>query len=326
MVTRTHSANGQRNGLRQNGLRQNGLRQKTLRRPIPCGGVGLHSGVPVEMTLHPADADRGIRFRRTDVTERDPWIAARWDRVVDTRLCTVVGNEDGVTVGTVEHLMAALAGCEIDNAVIEIDAAEVPVMDGSSEPFVFLIECAGTVELAAPRRAIEIRKPVTVGDAGRGLTLAPDEAFSVDFEIDFASSVVAHSTLDVRLVNGTFKREIAKARTFGFLKDVEKLRAAGLGLGGSLENTVVVDTDRVLNEEGLRFDDEFVRHKVLDCVGDLYLAGAPILGRVTATKSGHHTNNEALRALFADPTAYAIVDMPAYAHADDYAEALPATA
>lgn len=313
MATRTQS-----HGVRT------GLRQKTLRRSIPCRGVGLHSGTTVEMTLHPAAADRGIRFRRTDVTDRDPWIAARYDRVVDTRLCTVIGNRDGVTVGTIEHLMAAFAGCEIDNAIVEIDAAEVPVMDGSSEPFVFLIECAGTVELDAPRRAIEVRKPVTVGDARRGLTLAPADAFSVDFEIDFASPVVAHSTLDVRLVNGTFKREIAKARTFGFLADVEKLRAAGLGLGGSLDNTVVVDTDRVLNEGGLRFDDEFVRHKVLDCVGDLYLAGAPILGRVTATKSGHHTNNEVLRALFADPTAYAVVEMPDRSH--DYAEALPATA
>lgn len=301
-----------------------GFRQKTLKRPIPCRGIGLHSGAVVSMLLRPAPADHGIRFLRTDVNDRDPWIDARYDRVVDTRLCTVVGNDDGVRVGTIEHLMAALAGCEIDNAVVEIDAAEVPVMDGSSEPFVFLVECAGTVELDAPRRAFEVLKPITVGDASRGLTLAPADAFSVDFEIDFASPVVARSTLDVRLVNGTFKREIAKARTFGFLEDAEKLRAMGLALGGSLENTVVVDGDRVLNEEGLRFDDEFVRHKVLDCVGDLYLAGAPILGRVTATKSGHHTNNEALRALFADPTAYAVVEMTSAANA--YAEAMPATA
>ena len=314
MATRTHFSGGYRTGLRQ----------KTLKRAIPCRGVGLHSGATVSMLLRPAEADSGIRFLRTDVVDRDPWIAARYDRVVDTRLCTVIGNEDGVRVGTIEHLMAALAGCEIDNAVVEIDAAEVPVMDGSSEPFVFLIECASTVELNAPRRAVQVRKPVTVGDARRGLTLAPADAFSVDFEIDFASPVVSHSTLDVRLVNGTFKREIAKARTFGFLEDAQKLRAMGLALGGSLENTVVVDGDRVLNEGGLRFDDEFVRHKVLDCVGDLYLAGAPILGRVTATKSGHHTNNEALRALFADPTAYALVEMPESATA--YAEALPATA
>ena len=314
MATRTHFSGGYRTGLRQ----------KTLKRAIPCRGVGLHSGATVSMLLRPAEADSGIRFLRTDVVDRDPWIAARYDRVVDTRLCTVIGNEDGVRVGTIEHLMAALAGCEIDNAVVEIDAAEVPVMDGSSEPFVFLIECAGTVELNAPRRAVQVRKPVTVGDARRGLTLAPADAFSVDFEIDFASPVVSHSTLDVRLVNGTFKREIAKARTFGFLEDAQKLRAMGLALGGSLENTVVVDGDRVLNEGGLRFDDEFVRHKVLDCVGDLYLASAPTLGRVTATKSGDHTNNEALRALFADPTAYALVEMPESATA--YAEALPATA
>jgi len=303
-----------------------GLRQKTLKRPIPCRGIGLHSGATVTMQLCPAPANHGIRFLRTDVVDCDPWIAARYDRVVDTRLCTVVANEDGVRVGTIEHLMAALAGCEIDNAVIEIDAAEVPVMDGSSEPFVFLIECAGTVELDAPRRAIEVRKPIRVGDAARGLILEPAEAFSVDFEIDFDSPVVAHSTLEVRLVNGTFKREIAKARTFGFLQDAERLRAMGLARGGSLENTVVVDGDRVLNEEGLRFDDEFVRHKVLDCVGDLYLAGAPILGRVTATRSGHHTNNEVLRALFADPTAYAIVELPGAAREHGYAEALPATA
>ena len=303
---------------------RSGLRQKTLKQPIPCRGVGLHSGAVVSMVLRPAAADRGIRFLRTDVTDRDPWITARYDQVVDTQLCTVIGNSDGVRVGTIEHLMAASAGCEIDNAIIEIDAPEVPVMDGSSEPFVFLIDCVGTVELDAPRRAIEVRKPITVGDAARGLTLAPADAFSVDFEIDFASPVVSHSTLDVRLVNGTFRREIAKARTFGFLKDAERLRAMGLALGGSLDNTVVVDRDRVLNEEGLRFDDEFVRHKVLDCVGDLYLAGAPILGRVTATRSGHHTNNEVLRALFADPTAYAVVEMPETAYA--YAEALPATA
>lgn len=308
------------------GTATGGMRQKTLKRAIPCRGVGLHSGAMVTMQLCPAPANHGIRFFRTDVTDRDPWIAARYDRVVDTRLCTVVANEDEVRVGTIEHLMAALAGCEIDNAVIEIDAAEVPVMDGSSEPFVFLIECAGTVELDAPRLAVEVRRPVTVGDASRGLTLAPADAFSVDFEIDFDSPVVAHSTLEVRLVNGTFKREIAKARTFGFLEDVERLRAMGLARGGSLENSVVVDGDRVLNEGGLRFDDEFVRHKVLDCVGDLYLAGAPILGRVTATKSGHHTNNEVLRALFADPTAYRIVELPAAAHDHDYAEALPATA
>jgi UDP-3-O-[3-hydroxymyristoyl] N-acetylglucosamine deacetylase len=184
MATRAHSIGG-------------GQRQKTLKRAIPCRGVGLHSGAIVSMLLRPAPADTGIRFLRTDVTDRDPWIAARYDRVVDTRLCTVIGNEAGVRVGTIEHLMAALAGCEIDNAVVEIDAAEVPVMDGSSEPFVFLIDCAGTVEQDAPRRAVAVRRTVTVGDAARGLTLAPADAFSVDFEIDFASAVVARSTIDV---------------------------------------------------------------------------------------------------------------------------------
>ncbi len=274
------------------------------------------------MTLHPAGPDHGIVFRRTDVTDLDPLVPARFDRVVDTRLCTVIANEDGVRIGTIEHLMAALAGCEVDNVLVELDGAEVPIMDGSSEPFVFLLDCAGLVEQDAPRRAIEILKPVTVGGAEKSVTLAPADRYSIDFEIDFESKAVGKTRLDVELVNGTFRHEIAQARTFGFLEEVEQLRAMGLGRGGSLENVVVVDGDTVLNEEGLRFPDEFVRHKVLDCVGDLYLAGAPIVGHVAAVRAGHQINNEALRALFADPSAYAVIDM------DDAvaAEALPATA
>jgi len=297
-------------------------RQKTLKRAIPCRGVGLHSGRQISMTLHPAPTDHGIVFRRIDVADKDPVVPARFDRVVDTRLCTMIANDDGVRIGTVEHLMAAFAGCEVDNAVVELDGPEVPIMDGSSEPFVFLIDCVGVVEQDAPRRAIEIRKQVTVEFEGKRVTLSPADRYAIDFEIDFASKAIGRQKHGVEMVNGTFRHELAQARTFGFLEEVERMRAAGLGRGGSLENAVVVDGDKVLNEEGLRFPDEFVRHKVLDCVGDLYLAGAPIIGHVDALKAGHHINNEALRALFADPSAYAVVD-----YDDVYAEqALPATA
>ena len=297
-------------------------RQKTLKRAIPCRGVGLHSGKPIAMRLCPAPVNHGIVFRRTDVTDRNPVVAARYDNVVDTKLCTVIANEDDVRVGTVEHLMAAFAGCEIDNAIVELDGPEVAIMDGSSEPFVFLIDCAGIAEQDAPRRAIEIRKSVTVNMDGKRVTLSPADSYAIDFEIDFASKAIGQASLGLEIVNGIFRHEIVQARTFGFLHEVEYLQAAGLARGGSLDNAVVIDGDTVLNEDGLRFPDEFVRHKVLDCVGDLYLAGAPLIGHVDAVKAGHQINNAALRALFADPSAYAIVD-----YDDVYAgEMLPATA
>ncbi|NQW12031.1 MAG: UDP-3-O-acyl-N-acetylglucosamine deacetylase [Alphaproteobacteria bacterium] len=304
------------------------VRQRTLKAPIPCRGVGLHSGALVAMTLVPAPADHGIVFHRTDVTDRDPIIPARFDRVVDTRLCTMIGNDDGVTVGTVEHLMAALAGCGIDNALITLDGPEVPIMDGSSEPFVFLVDCAGTVALDAPRHAIEIRKPITVEAGSRRVTLSPARRYEINFTIDFDNPVIQRSELDVHLVNGTFKHELASARTFGFLEEVEMLRGMGLARGGSLENAIVLDGDKVLNEEGLRFEDEFVRHKVLDCIGDLYLAGAPLIGRVSAVKAGHQLNNAVLHALFADPSAYAMVEMDdaMMTAGDDAYEAVAATA
>jgi UDP-3-O-[3-hydroxymyristoyl] N-acetylglucosamine deacetylase len=224
--------------------------------------------------------------------------------VSNTMLCTTISNDDGVRVATIEHLMAALAGCGIDNALIEIDGPEVPIMDGSSAPFVMLFECAGAVEQDAPRRAIRILKPVTVSDGDCGVTVMPGPDFSVEFEIDFNSEAVSEHSLDIRLVNGTFNESISRARTFGFMEDIDQLRAAGLALGGSLDNAVVVDGERILNEGGLRFDDEFVRHKILDCVGDFYLAGGPMLARVVAHKSGHAFNNKLLRALFADESAW----------------------
>ncbi len=274
------------------------------------------------MTLHPAEAGTGIVFRRTDVSGQERTIAASWENVVDTRMATTIGNADGVTVSTIEHLMAALAGCGVDNAVVEIDAPEVPVMDGSSAPFVFLIECAGVTEQAAPRLAIRIDKTISVGDGRKALTIVPDEAFSVSFEIDFDSAAIAQQHLSLRLVNGTFKTEIARARTFGFAHEVEAMRQAGLARGGSLDNAVVISGGTVLNGDGLRYGDEFVRHKILDCVGDLYLAGAPIIGEVRAVRSGHALNHHLLTALFADDNAWSYVEMtdalvPGTSHAHD---------
>ena len=280
------------------------VRQHTLKNAIHCAGIGLHSGVDCRLVLVPATANHGIVFKRTDERVLNPLVPARWDKVSNTTLSTTISNEDGVSVATIEHLMAALAGCEIDNALVEISGPEVPVMDGSAAPFVMLIECAGAQEQDAPRRAVRIKRSVDVGDEAAGIGLAPANDFSVDFEIDFDCAAINETALDIRLVNGTFKDQISRARTFGFLEDIARLRSAGLALGGSLDNAVVVDGEKILNEEGLRFDDEFVRHKILDCVGDLYLAGGPILGRVMANKSGHAFNNRLLRTLFADDEAW----------------------
>ena len=283
--------------------------QNTLKSAINCTGVALHSGLKVTMTLHPADVNTGIVFRRTDIVDGNPEISANWANVVDTRLCTVLGNEDGVIVSTVEHLMAAFAGAGIDNAVVEVSGPEVPVMDGSSAPFLFLMECAGVAEQHLPRRGVRILKPVSTGDDTKGAALAPADGFGIDFEIDFDSAAVSRQSISLNLAEGAFKKELARARTFGFMHEVEQLWAAGLAKGGSLENAVVVSGDRILNEDGLRYDDEFVRHKVLDALGDLYLAGGPIIGRFSGTCSGHMANNALLCALFADDAAWEWVDL-----------------
>jgi UDP-3-O-[3-hydroxymyristoyl] N-acetylglucosamine deacetylase len=277
--------------------------QRTLLRPVNCVGVGLHSGRTVSLTLKPARAGSGIQFRRTDLSGV-PAIPARWDRVVDTAMCTTLGTDKQNRVSTVEHLMAALAGCHVDNVLVEVNGPEVPVMDGSAQPFVFLIECAGLIEQAMSKTVIEILKPVRIEDGDKSAELVPADRFSVDFEIEFASSAIARQAIRLELVNGTFNREVARARTFGFMHEVEQLRAAGLALGGSLDNAVVVEGDKVLNSDGLRYDDEFVRHKVLDAVGDLYLAGGEICGAYRGVRSGHNLNNRLLRALFGDPAAY----------------------
>ena len=288
-----------------------GRHQTTLKNAINCTGIGLHSGARVNMTLKPAAPGSGIVFERADLAgqDRDVLVPARWDLVVDTMLGTRLANENGASVATVEHLMAAFAGCAVDNVRVVLDGPEVPIMDGSAAPFVFLIECAGIVEQAARRRLLRIRKEVRVEEPGKSATLYPDDRFSIRFEIDFDSPAIRMTEGSFDLVDGAFKHELAAARTFGFERDVEMMHERGLGLGGSLDNAVVVGHDhRILNAGGLRFDDEFVRHKVLDAVGDLYLAGAPIVGAFEGVRSGHSLNNKLLRALMADPTAWELVD------------------
>lgn len=276
--------------------------QKTIRAAIPCRGVGVHTGVHVTMTLHPAPADSGIVFRRSD--RGGATVAAHWRNIQESPLCTTVTNGEGVSVATVEHLMAALYGAEIDNLLVELDGPEVPVMDGSAEPFLFLVERAGIVEQETPRRAIKVLRPVRVRDQERSVALLPDSSFGVSFTIDFPNELVRRQEIGLAVDSETFRSDIARARTFALLQDVERMRAAGLARGGSLDNAVVVDGARILNREGLRFGDEFVRHKVLDAVGDLYLAGAPLIGHFEGVCSGHALNHRLLGAFFADRSAW----------------------
>jgi UDP-3-O-[3-hydroxymyristoyl] N-acetylglucosamine deacetylase len=285
--------------------------QRTLKNAIGCSGVGLHSGVKVAMTLHPAAADHGIVFRRTDIVGGQAEIAADWRNVVDSQLCTAISNDDGIVIHTIEHLMAAFAGLGVDNAVVELNGPEVPIMDGSAAPFVFLIECAGITELAAPRRAVVVNKAINIGDDRKHAMFAPAPGFAIDLTIDFADTVIARQEFTFDLADGAFKADLARARTFGFEDEISQMRKIGLLPGGSLDNAVVVSGAKVLNQDGLRYSDEFVRHKVLDCVGDLYLAGGPIVGRFEGLRTGHRLNNQLLRALFADPSATTVVPMHA---------------
>jgi len=275
--------------------------QRTLKTRIGCRGVGLHSGQKITMRLLPAAPGTGIVFRRTDAGAEIP---ANWVNTIESPRCTMLSNGEGVTVGTVEHLMAALAGAEIDNAIVELDGPEVPIMDGSSAPFLFLIECAGLVEQDAARRAIKVLKPVSVVDEGATAALLPDHGFSMSFEISFSNPLIHQQDICIVFDATTFKAELSRARTFGFLDEVDRLQAAGFGRGGSLDNVVVVSGDHVLNSGGLRYADEFVRHKLLDAFGDLYLAGGPIIGRFCGVRSGHAHTRHLLAALFADAEAW----------------------
>jgi len=289
-----------------------GARQTTLASEISLTGTGVHSGAPVSITLCPADGDAGIRFLLSNGDAEGTEIAADPRSVTGVTLCTVLGDGNGASIATVEHLLAALSGLGVDNALIEIDSSEVPIMDGSASRFVEAIDEAGLAELETPRRFLKVLKRIAVEDAGAFGELTPNNGFHIDVEIDFDSPLIGSQRIEIDVNPGSFRRELSRARTFGFMKDVERLWAAGLALGASLENTVAIGDDRVINREGLRFTDEFVRHKALDAVGDLALAGAPILGSFRSYRGGHRLNALVLKALFADPDAWTMIDAPRY--------------
>ena len=273
------------------------IKQRTLKAPVKTTGVGLHSGVKVEMTLRPAGPDTGIVFRRMDL---DPLAELRADPflVTDTRLCSLL--ESGpAKVSTVEHLMSALAGLGIDNLLVDLTGPEIPILDGSAAPFVFLLQSAGIVEQEVPKRYVRIKAPIEVREGDKWARFVPHNGFKVEFTIDFKHPVFDKSgnTVSIDFADTAYTQEVARARTFGFMHEVEYLRNNGLALGGSLDNAIVMDEYRVLNQDGLRYDDEFVKHKVLDAIGDLYLLGHPIIGAFEAYKSGHALNNALLREL-----------------------------
>lgn len=282
--------------------------QNTIKSAVVFEGRGLHSGAPVRMTVRPASADYGIWFKRMDVVSGDAMIAARWDQVVPSKLCTLIRNDAGVEVSTIEHVMAALAGCAIHNAVIELDGPEVPILDGSAMPFVEGFLNRGLIEQISPVRAIRVVKPVQVTEGEAMARLDPADMLEIDFSIAFEDAAIGVQAKHLNLANGTFVRELSDSRTFCRQSDVDAMRSRGLALGGTLENAVVFEGDRVLSPGGLRHADEPVRHKMLDAMGDLYLAGGPILGRYTGVRAGHALTNRLLRALFADPSAWRLVE------------------
>ncbi len=280
------------------------IRQRTLKNIIRATGVGLHTGEKVYLTLRPAAANTGIVFRRVDLPEPVD-ITARPENVGDTTLSTCL-VQDGVRVSTVEHLLSAMAGLGIDNAYVELSAPEVPIMDGSAGPFVFLIQSAGIEEQDAAKRFIRIRKPIEVRDGEKWARFEPFEGFKVAFSIEFNHPVFDNGTqtAEVDFSSTCFVKEVSRARTFGFMRDIEALQSRRLALGGSLDNAIVVDDYRILNEDGLRYRDEFVKHKILDAIGDLYLLGHSLIGSFTGYKSGHALNNQLLRTLLADESAW----------------------
>lgn len=281
--------------------------QQTLARKVSCVGVGLHSGQNVSMTLRPAEENSNITFIRRDVSGFNPEVSAHYLNVSHTNLGTTISNDEGTMVSTIEHLMAALWGCGVDNAIVELDGPEVPIMDGSSEPFVFLIECAGIKQQEAPRKVIRIIKPMEIHDGQKHVIATPADDFSVSLEIDFSSKAIARQKCTFSSKDISFKTDLCRARTFGFEHEVTQLQQMGLARGGSLENAIVVSGDKVLNKEGLRYANEFVRHKVLDCIGDFYLTGCRLLGNFSGYRSGHDLNNRLLRSIFADKSAWEVV-------------------
>jgi len=286
------------------------LAQRTLKNVIRATGVGLHSGDKVYLTLRPAPVDTGIVFRRVDL-EPVVDIPADANLVTETMLCTGL-SRDGGKVMTIEHLMSAFAGLGIDNAYVDLSAPEVPIMDGSAGPFVFLLQSAGITEQSAPKRFIRVLKPVEVRDGDKVARFVPHDGFRLDFTVQFDHPAIPRSLsrAEVDFSSTSYIKEVSRARTFGFMRDLEFMRERNLGLGGSMDNAIVLDEFRVLNDDGLRYADEFVRHKILDAVGDLYLAGHPILGAFEGYKSGHALNNKLVRALLAERTAWEEVVFP----------------
>jgi UDP-3-O-[3-hydroxymyristoyl] N-acetylglucosamine deacetylase len=284
------------------------IKQRTIKQSVKETGIGLHKGDKVTMTLRPAPANTGIVFRRVDL---EPFadIPARADAVGDTMLCTCLSNADGVTISTVEHLASALAGLGIDNIIVEVDSDELPIMDGSASPFIFLLQSVGIEELNTPKQFIKIKKTIRVTDADKWAELRPHDGFRVDFRIDFDHPAISqtrqHMVLDFN--SSSYVDEVSRARTFGFMKDLEYMNANNLALGGSMANAVALDEYRVLNPEGLRYSDEFLKHKILDAIGDLYLGGHSIIGELVAYKTGHGLNNKLLNALLQNQSCWEFV-------------------
>jgi UDP-3-O-[3-hydroxymyristoyl] N-acetylglucosamine deacetylase len=277
--------------------------QQTVRNPVTCSGVGVHSGKTVNLTIKPAPVNQGIRFVRTDLPGK-PGVTAHFNNVVDTSLATVIGAE-GCIVSTIEHLMAGFVGLSIDNATVEVDAYELPIMDGSAGPFTRLIKSAGTVAQTEGHKCyFKVNQPISLSENGKSVTIHPADEFRLTCTIIYDHPLIGSQTCDFVIGRETFEKEICAARTFGFLHEVEMMKRYGLARGGSLDNAVVIDGDRVLNEGGLRFPDEFVRHKALDCLGDFSLIGMPILGHVVADKSGHAFNHAFLEKFFAEKEAW----------------------
>lgn len=283
------------------------IRQRTLRNSIKATGVGLHTGEKVLLTLSPAPVDTGIVFRRTDLNPVAE-IPARADLVGETTLSTCLIRNDA-RVSTIEHLLSAMAGLGVDNAYVDVTAPEIPIMDGSAAPFVFLLQSAGLVEQHAPKKFIRVKREVTVTDGDKSATFLPLEGFKISFGIDFDHPVFKHraATTEIDFSTTSFVREISRARTFGFVEEIEYLRSKGLARGGSMDNAIVIDDYKVLNNDGLRYEDEFVKHKVLDAIGDLYLLGYSLIGEYQAFKSGHALNNQALRTLISQKDAWEMV-------------------
>ncbi len=283
------------------------IAQRTLDHSIRCSGIGLHSGRKIQLILHPAPEDSGIAFVRSDLGIEIP---ATSGHVTDTRLCTTIGNGKA-SVSTVEHLLSALAGLGVDNARIEVSGPEVPIMDGSSAPFVFLIQCAGIREQAKAKKVMRILRRVEVSDGDKYCALRPAAGFKIAYHLDYDHPLLRNRRVEIDFSRQAYTREISRARTFGFLHEIEALQKAGLALGGSLENAIVLDSHRVINEGGLRYEDECVRHKILDTLGDLALAGMPIVGAFEGKRTGHEMNHCLVEALLADPSNFRIEELQA---------------